>query len=77
MTAKEANQAAYKFNTSETNSEYYKVQVRIKEAASKGEYEVYWSNLLRADVEKILKSEGYNIRRVEDRDADYHQISWK
>jgi tRNA G26 N,N-dimethylase Trm1 len=65
MNAWEANQKALSVNTEAETSQYAKIIQMIKDAAGKGEYEVWFYSVIKEDVRGKLIEQGYDVCKTQ------------
>jgi hypothetical protein len=77
MNAIEANQLALKNNTNEENSQFAQIIEIIAKSAKKGEYEVWYYEIIKPDVKIKITELGYTIHPMQfERNETITKISW-
>ncbi len=77
MNAKEAKQKALTVNSGTENSQYAKIVLMISNAASKGEYGIWFYEDIKVEVKNKLTEQGYNVGVAQfDRNEVMTKINW-
>lgn len=61
MTAKEAKQKAFEYNTQNSDSQLAKINAMISDAVSRGEYEIIFGEEIKPDIRNHLVEQGYYV----------------
>jgi hypothetical protein len=77
MNAKEAKQKALTVNTETENSQYAKIILMISYAVSRGEYEMWFYENIKEDVNNKLIEKGYDVGKTQfERNETLTKIKW-
>jgi hypothetical protein len=77
MTAQEAKARAQNVVLEKDETQYDEIMLSITEKANKGEYDMYYHKMLSNAVKSRLKTDGYVVTDIPERDGNYTvKISW-